>query len=119
LAHFAKLDENNLVTQIVVTDNEMPNEGYDWLQKNLPGVWIQTSYNTLAGKHSQGKTPLRKNFAGIGFTYDKKLDAFIPPKPYNSWILDKETCQWQAPIPMPIDENNYIWDEELATWITE
>lgn len=119
MAHFAKLDENNLVTQIIVTDNEMPNEGLDWLQKNLPGIWIQTSYNTFAGEHSHGKTPLRKNFAGIGFTYDKKLDAFIPPKPYNSWILDKETCQWQAPIPMPTDENNYIWDEESGDWITE
>jgi hypothetical protein len=85
MAHFAKIDENNIVIEVLVTDNNAPNEGYDWLVENLGGTWIQTSYNAT----------IRKNFAGIGFTYDQNLDAFIPPKPEGNWTLNTELCIWE------------------------
>lgn len=109
MAHFAKLDENNIVVRVLVTDNDFPNEGYDWLVENLGGNWVQTSYNAR----------IRKNFAGVGFTYDEALDAFIPPKPFESWLLNEETCFWEAPKPYPTDGQNYNWDEETQDWIED
>ena len=104
MAHFAQLDENNLVIQVLVTDNDYPGEGYEWLMETFGGTWVQTSYNAR----------IRKNFAGIGFNYDSERDAFIPPQPFASWILDEETCQW---IPPTAPTNDFdIWDEETLTW---
>ena len=85
----------------------MPNEGYDWFVENLGGRWVQTSYNGS----------IRKNFAGIGFTYDEERDAFIAPKPFESWSLNEVTCRWQSPTPYPQDGRLYIWDEDTLTWI--
>lgn len=116
MAHWAEIVDG-VVTQVLVTDNDMPNEGYDWLVENLGGMWVQTSYNTHGGVHSEGGTPLRFNFAGIGFSYDSGRDAFIPPKPYPSWVLDEETCLWVAPIPMPDDGGRYDWDESIGDWV--
>ena len=107
MAHFAELNENNLVTRVLVTDNSFPNEGYDWLIDNLGGTWIQTSYNSN----------IRKNFAGIGFSYDSELDAFIPIKPFDSWVLNEETCQWQSPTPRPEHDANYSWNESTLSWV--
>jgi hypothetical protein len=81
-----------------------------------PGEWIQTSYNTLGGEHKLGGTPLRKNYAGVGFTYDRTLDAFIPPKPFDSWELNEDTCLWQAPVPMPDNGKLYTWNETTTSW---
>ena len=117
MAHFAKLNENNIVTEVVVTSNDDPNEGLDWLEQNFPATWVKTSYNTFGGQHLQNGVPFRKNYAGIGFTYDPNRDAFIPPKPFESWILNEETCLWEAPIPYPADGNDYAWDETLENWV--
>lgn len=108
MAHFAEIDENNVVVRVVVTDNSDPNgdEGYQWLVENLGGTWIKTSYNNA----------IRKNFAGIGHTYNEELDAFIPPKPYESWILDLATAQWVAPVSYPDDGLRYIWNEDGQAW---
>ena len=106
MAHFAELDDNNIVIRVLVTDNNAPNEGYDWLVDNLGGTWIQTSYNAT----------IRFNYAGIGFTYDSELDAFIAPQPYESWVLVEETCQWEAPVPYPDDGLMYSWNEEIIDW---
>jgi hypothetical protein len=107
MAQWAEINQNNEVLRVVVTDNNDPNgdEGYQWLIENLGGTWVQTSYNRS----------IRKNYAGIGFTYDPNLDAFIPPKPFNSWLLVEQTCQWQAPVPRP--EGNYLWDEDSVSWL--
>lgn len=107
MAHFAELDENNIVTRVLVTDNDFPNEGYDWLVETFGGRWVQTSYNAT----------IRKNFAGIGFSYDEDRDAFIPPKPFESWLLNEETCNWEAPTPYPTDGKLYNWDEASQEWI--
>lgn len=107
MAHFAELDENNIVTRVLVTDNDAPNEGYDWLIENLGGTWVKTSYNAT----------IRKNYAGIGFTYNSQLEAFIAPKPYESWLLDEETAQWGAPVPYPVDGLTYQWDETVLDWV--
>jgi hypothetical protein len=90
-----------------VGSNDEPDEGYQWLIDNLGGTWIQTSYNAN----------IRKNYAGIGFTYDEDRDAFIPPKPYDSWVLDEETCIWVAPVQMPSDGTDYDWDEQAGDWV--
>jgi hypothetical protein len=111
MAHFAKV-ENNIVVQVIVAEQDVIDSG---LFGN-PLSWIQTSYNTHGGVHILGGTPLRQNFAGIGYTYDTVRDAFIPPKPYPSWVLDEQTCLWEAPIPYPNDENSYIWDEPTFSW---
>lgn len=111
MAHFAKV-ENGIVTQVIVIDQETLNTGL-W---GDPASWIQTSYNTRGGQHPEGR-PLRKNYAGIGYTYDAQRDAFIPPKPFNSWVLDEATCQWNAPTPMPTDGKNYEWDEATTAWV--
>ena len=111
MAHFAKV-ENGVVTTVIVIDQETLNTGH-W---GDPSLWVQTSYNTLAGQHPEGR-PLRKNYAGIGFTYDSVRDAFIPPKPYASWVLNESTCQWDAPTPMPTDNKRYTWDEPTTAWV--
>lgn len=111
MAHFAKISKENIVEQVIVADSK------EWCESNLGGEWLQTSYNTYGGKHTLGGTPLRKNYAGIGYTYDKDRDAFIPPQPYPSWTLNEETCLWVSPIPYPEDGNRYVWDEEKVEWI--
>jgi hypothetical protein len=113
MAHFAKV-ENGVVTQVIVIDAETLQLGH-W---GDPSLWVQTSYNTRRGVHSQGGTPLRKNYAGVGFTYDSGRDAFIPPKPFASWVLDEGTCNWDAPTPMPVVEGKrFTWDEPTTSWI--
>jgi len=107
MAHWAEIDENNIVIRVTVGSNDEPDEGYQWLMDNLGGTWIQTSYNNN----------FRKNFAGIGFTYDEGRDAFIPPKPFDSWVLDEATCLWAAPIPYPEDGGEYTWDEDSGDWV--
>ena len=115
MSHFAKLDENNIVTFVTVGRQE--DDGLEAeLSERTGDVYKQTSYNTLGGVHSLGGTPLRKNYAGIGFSYDAERDAFIPPKPYDSWLLVEETCQWEAPVPYPDDGLIYSWNEELTDW---
>ena len=113
MSHFAKV-ENGVVTSVIVIEQDVLNLGH-W---GDPALWIQTSYNTQAGVHSQGGTPLRKNYAGIGFTYDSGRDAFIPPKPYASWLLNESTCQWDAPTAMPVVEGKmFTWDEPTTSWV--
>ena len=112
MAHFAQINENNMVTQVIVVEQDTLNTGLF----GDPASWIQTSYNTRGGQHPEGR-PLRKNYAGIGYTYDPTRDAFIPPKPFNSWGLNEETCLWQAPVPYPTDDKMYLWDEETVNWI--
>ena len=110
MSHFAKV-EDGIVTQVIVAEQDVIDTG-------LFGTgWVQTSYNTQGGVHTQGGTPLRKNYAGIGYTYDEGRDAFIPPKPFNSWILDEDTCLWDAPTPMPTDGKTYSWDEDSTSWV--
>ena len=115
MAHFAQT-ENNIVTKVIVVDNkdtadehgvEKEDIGIDFCSNLLGGTWKQTSYNNN----------IRKNFAGIGFTYDEGRDAFIAPKPFNSWLLDEDTCQWKAPVPMPTDDKKYTWDEATLAWV--
>mgnify|MGYP006278339815 FL=1 len=117
MAHWAELDENNIVTRVLVGSNEDPDEGYQWLIDNLGGTWVKTSYNTQGGVHSLGGTPLRKNYAGIGYSYDATRDAFIPPKPFNSWNLNEDTCLWEAPVAYPTDGKMYRWDEDTTNWV--
>jgi hypothetical protein len=105
MAHFAEV-KNNIVVRVLVTDNNASNEGYDWLVENLGGTWIQTSYNGT----------IRKNFAGIGYSYDPERDAFIAPKPFDSWVLNESTCQWQAPTTYPTDGFTYFWNEAELAW---
>ena len=113
MSHFAQIDENNIVTQVIVIEQDVVDTGLF----GDPASWIQTSYNTSAGVHLLGGTPLRKNYAGIGYTYDNTRDAFIPPKPYSSWVLNEDTCLWEAPTPMPVDGKIYNWDEATTSWI--
>jgi len=113
MSHFAKV-ENGVVTQVIVIEQDVLATGH-W---GDPVSWVQTSYNTQGGVHSQGGTPLRKNFAGIGYTYDSGRDAFIPPKPFASWLLNETTCQWGAPTPMPVVEGKlFAWDEPTTSWV--
>lgn len=114
MAHFAQIDENNIVTQVLVIEQGVIDTGLF----GEPSSFIQTSYNTHAGVHSLGGTPLRKNYAGVGYTYDSVRDAFIPPKPpYDSWLLDEDTCQWMPPTPYPDDEKIYSWNESTTSWV--
>lgn len=110
MAHYAKV-QDNIVTQVIVAEASF----FDTFIDTEPGEWIQTSYNTHGGVHSLGGTPLRKNYAGIGYSYDRTKDAFIPPKPFSSWILDDTTCLWKSPIDMPSTALSttqyYYWDE--------
>lgn len=112
MAHFAQLDENNIVTKVLVIEQDVIDTGLF----GEPSSFVQTSYNTHGGVHILGGTPLRKNYAGIGYTYDSGRDAFIPPKPYNSWTLIEDTCLWTAPVAMPTDGKVYSWDEETLSW---
>ena len=108
MAHFAKI-ENNLVTEVIVAEQDFID--------TLSGEWVQTSYNTNDGQHPESR-PLRKNYAGIGYTYDKTRDAFIRPKPYPSWVLDEDTCGWKAPIDYPSDTTDmYGWNEDSGAWV--
>jgi hypothetical protein len=126
MASFAKIGLNNKVIEVLSVVNEVLHDsngveqesiGIDFLTK-LTGypVWKQTSYNTNGGVHSSGGTPLRKNHASIGYTYDEDRDAFIPKKPFNSWILNEDTCLWNAPVAKPQDDNRYTWNESTLTW---
>ncbi len=126
MASFAKIGLNSKVIEVLSVHNnvlkdsngvEQEVNGIDFLTK-LTGypVWKQTSYNTNGGVHSSGGTPLRKNHAGIGYTYDEDRDAFIPKKPFNSWILNEDTCLWNAPVAYPQDDNKYKWNEQTLSW---
>ena len=111
MAHWAKV-EDGIVVQVNVVDD-------DFIQANpdrYTGTWIKTSYNTLGGVHLLGGTPLRKNYAGIGYTYDEVRDAFIPPKPFEKWILNEDTCRWEAPVPYPTDGKEYVWNDNKQEW---
>ena len=114
MAHYAKI-EDGTVTDVIVAEQGFIDSLVD------SSMWLQTSYNTIAGTHSNNnKTPLRKNFAGVGFTYDSVRDAFIPPQSFPSWILDDTSCEWEAPVAYPNDgtpDKRYTWDEELTNWI--
>jgi hypothetical protein len=115
MSHFAKLDKNNVV--IFVTVGRQEDDGLEAeLTARTGDVYKQTSYNTHGGVHLLGGTPLRKNYAGVGFSYDETRDAFIPPQPYASWVLDEDTCLWVAPIAYPA-EGVYVWDEEAGDWV--
>ena len=116
MAHFAELDENNVVKRVIVVankdtadadGNEKESIGVAFCQKLLGGKWVQTSYNGS----------IRKNYAGIGYTYDTALDAFVPPKPFPSWVLNSDTAQWEVPVPMPTDGKKYSWDEASQSWV--
>jgi hypothetical protein len=126
MAHFAKVVDG-IVTQVIVAEPEF----FDTFVDDSPGEWLQTSYNTMGGVHYNNAeephwvTPsddqtkaLRKNFAGIGFTYDSAKDAFIPPRPFESWVLNETSCLWEAPIPYPTDGLGYGWDEETISWVS-
>ena len=128
MAHFAKIGLDGKVIEVVAVHNnelldsngiEQESIGIDFLTKLLgSSSWKQTSYNTYGGVHNNGKTPLRKNYASIGYEYDETRDAFIPPKPFNSWILNEDTCLWEAPVAYPNDiTKDYIWDENTLNWI--
>jgi hypothetical protein len=108
MAHFAEIVDG-VVQRVIVAENS------EWCVTNLGGTWVQTSYNTLAGKHSQGGTPLHKNYAGVGSLFDGV--GFYAPQPFPSWTLDEETYVWNAPTPMPIDDKRYSWDEETTSWV--
>ena len=112
MAYYAKVS-NGLVTQVIVAEAEF----FDTFVDSSPGEWIKTSYNTSGGVHSDGGKPLRKNYAGVGFTYDSTRDAFIPPQPYNSWTLNEDTCLWDSPIAYPTDDKDYAWDEDITNWV--
>jgi len=111
MSHFAKI-ENGIVTQVIVIEQDVLDTG----AFGDPTFWVQTSYNTRGGQHPEGR-PLRKNYAGIGFTYDPVRDAFIPPQPFPSWTLDEETCLWNPPTEYPNDGNQYTWDESITSWV--
>jgi hypothetical protein len=113
MSHFAKV-ENGVVTQVIVIEQDVLNLGH-W---GDPASWVQTSYNTFGGVHRLGGTPLRKNYAGVGYTYDSGRDAFIPPKPFASWTLNEDTCHWNSPTPMPVEEGKFFqWDEATTSWV--
>ena len=116
MAHFAKLDENNVVIFVTVGRDEDNGKEAE-LSARTGDVYKQTSYNTQGGVHLLGGTPFRKNYAGLGYTYDAGRDAFIPPKPYASWLLNETTCLWDAPVPYPTDDKRYSWDEATTSWV--
>lgn len=120
MAHYAFLDENNIVTEVIVGKDE-----HELIEGLNPEIWYgnfrkqvckRTSYNTSGGQHLYGGTPFRKNYAGIGYTYDEQRDAFIPSKPFDSWVLNEDTCLWEAPIEYPTDGQMYYWDEPTQSW---
>ena len=105
MSHWAEIDENNIVTRVLVGNNSEPDEGEAFMN-SLGGTWVKTSYNGT----------IRKNYAGIGYSYDAERDAFIAPKPFDSWILDEDTCRWEAPVAYPTDGKTYIWNEDNTNW---
>ena len=105
MSHWAEIDENKIVLRVLVGNNSEPDEGEAFMN-SLGGTWVKTSYNAT----------IRKNYAGIGMSYDAERDAFIAPKPFDSWILDEETCRWEAPVAYPTDGIMYVWDEETTNW---
>ena len=105
MSHWAEIDETNTVIRVLVGNNDEADEGQSFME-SLGGTWVKTSFNSK----------IRKNFAGIGFTYDEDLDAFIPPKPFDSWVLNEQTCHWVSPINYPEDGNKYLWDEPTVSW---
>jgi hypothetical protein len=126
MASFAKIGLNSKVIEVLSVNNEVLKDsngieqevnGIDFLTK-LTGwaIWKQTSYNTHNGIHDNDGTPFRKNHAGIGYTYDENRDAFIPPKPFNSWVLNENSCTWESSVPLPDNENTYTWNESTLTW---
>ena len=122
MAYYALLD-NNKVVVAVIAGNDEPADWESYYAWKTGKVCKRTSYNTRAGVHTEGGTPFRKNYAGIGYTYDETRDAFIPPKQYNSWVLNEDTCCWEAPVAMPTDQLEegqfYIWDEDTTSWIAQ
>jgi len=128
MAHFAKVDDENTVTEVHCLHNdvlsfngvELEQQGIAFLEKlHGGGTWVQTSYNTNGGVHRTGGEPFRKNYAGKGYQWREDLDGFVPPRPYDSWSLEPETCQWKPPVPMPEDADKnkrYVWDEENLGW---
>lgn len=106
MAHFAQINESNVVIRVIVVPDSEEANGANWCASLFGGRWMQTSYNAT----------IRKNYAGIGYTYDALRDAFIPPQPYPSWVLDEATCRWKAPVPMP-PGGPWVWDEELEEWV--
>ena len=120
MSHFAEIDGDGIVTQVIAIEKDMLDSG-KW---GNPNDWVQTSYNTRGGVHyapnsndPDGGIALRKNYAGIGYTYDQTKDAFIEPKSFSSWVLNEDTCKWDAPTPMPDDGKDYIWDEDTTSWL--
>lgn len=109
MSHFAEINDDNIVTRVLVGNSNLPEEGKQWFENNLGGRWVQTSYNGT----------IRKNFAGAGYTYNEGLDAFVPPKPYASWQLNEESCLWEAPTQRPDDEFYYKWNETELSWELE
>jgi hypothetical protein len=121
MAHFAEVDENNIVTRVLVVGDDQEHRGHEFLANDLGlgGTWVKTSYNTSLGQHSLGGTPFRYNYAGIGYTWDSSFGedgAFIPPKPFPSWTLNNTTASWDAPIAYPTDGKVYNWNEEDGKW---
>jgi len=121
MAHFAKLKVGNIIERVEKVSNDIATTeqaGLEFLQNlhKTSDMFIQTSYNTRGGVHLLGGTPFRKNFAGIGYKYDQTRDAFIPPKPFNSWTLNETTCLWEAPVNYPTDGQRYTWNETNQTW---
>lgn len=112
MSHFAKV-ENGIVVSVIVAEQDVIDTGL------FGSGWVQTSYNTYGGVHRLGGTPMRKNYAGIGYTYDVELDAFYAPQPYPSWTLDTDTCRWNAPVSYPTDNKLYSWNEETTSWIED
>ena len=120
MSYYARMDDDGIVVQVIAIEKDVLDTGH-W---GDPNDWVQTSYNTRGGVHyaPNSRTPdggiaLRKNFAGVGYTYDSDKDAFIPPKPFSSWELNEETCNWNPPTPYPDDEKEYHWDEDITSWI--
>ena len=107
MAHFAEIIDG-VVQRVIVAEQDFID--------SIPGQWVQTSYNTYAGQHPEGR-PLRKNYAGVGYVYDSVRDAFYAPQPYPSWVLDEDTCLWQAPVAYPADNGQYSWNEESLSWV--
>ena len=105
MSHWAEIDENNIVTRVLVGNNSEPDEGEAFMN-SLGGTWVKTSYNGN----------IRKNYAGVGYSYDSSRDAFIAPKPFDSWVLDEDTCRWEAPVAYPTDGKMYAWNEEITNW---
>ena len=121
MAHYAFLNNNNIVTEVIVGKNE-GEENTDWevhYGNFRNQVCKRTSYNTSGGIHKEGGIPYRKNYAGIGYTYDEQRDAFIPQKPYASFVLNEDTCLWEPPVPYPTDGERYLWNEEELEWVLE